>query len=58
MLLPRQLTARDFTVFRLQPTGCSKGIINGIEAGKGVALPKLSDMLTLSQSEGSDYAQP
>ena len=33
------------------------GVING-KAGKAAALPKFSDMLTLSQSWGADYAQP
>ena len=32
-------------------------MING-KAGKAAALPKFSDTLTLSQSEGADYAQP
>ena len=35
----------------------SRGVING-KAGKAAALPKFSDTLTLSQSEGADYAQP
>ena len=35
-----------------------RDVING-KAGKAAALPKFSDMLTLSQSgEGADYAQP
>ena len=35
----------------------ARGVING-KAGKAAALPKFSDTLTLSQSEGADYAQP
>ena len=34
-----------------------RGVING-KAGKAAALPKFSDTLTLSQSEGADCAQP
>ena len=34
-----------------------RGVING-KAGKAAALPKFSDTLTISQSEGADYAQP
>ena len=34
-----------------------RGVIIG-EAGKVDALPKFSDMLTLSQSRGTDYAHP
>ena len=34
-----------------------RGVIIG-EAGKADALPKFSDMLTLSQSRGTDYAHP
>ena len=34
-----------------------RGVING-KAGKAAALPKFSDMLTLCQSGGADYAQP
>ena len=34
-----------------------RGVING-KAGKAAALPKFSDMLTLSQPEGADYAHP
>ena len=33
------------------------GVING-KAGKAAALPKSSDMLTLSQPGGADYAHP
>ena len=35
----------------------SRGVING-KAGKAAALPKCSDMLTLSQPGGVDYAHP
>ena len=35
----------------------SRGVINDKE-DKAAALPKFSDMLTLSESEGADYAQP
>ena len=47
----------------IEPTSCpyslhsSRGVING-KAGKAAALPKFSDTLTLSQSEGADYTQP
>ena len=34
-----------------------RGVING-KAGKAPALPKFSDMLTLSHSGGADYAHP
>ena len=34
-----------------------RGVING-KAGKAAALPKFSDLLTLSQSGWADYAQP
>ena len=34
-----------------------RGVING-KAGKAAALPKFSDMLTLSQPGGADYAHP
>ena len=34
-----------------------RGVIIG-EAGKADVLPKFSDMLTLSQSRGTDYAHP
>ena len=34
-----------------------RGVING-KADKAAALPKFSDMLTLSQSGGADYAHP
>ena len=33
-----------------------RGVING-KAGEAAALPKFSDMLTLSQLRGADYAQ-
>ena len=33
-----------------------RGVING-KTGKAAALPNFSDTLTLSQSEGADYAQ-
>ena len=35
----------------------NRGVING-KAGKTAALPKFSDMLTLSQSGGADCTQP
>ena len=34
-----------------------RGVING-KADKAAALPKFSDLLTLSQSGGADYAHP
>ena len=34
-----------------------RDVING-KTGKAAALPKFSDMLTLSQSGGANYAQP
>ena len=34
-----------------------RGVING-KADKAAALPKFSDTLTLSQSEGADYVHP
>ena len=34
----------------------SRGVVNG-KAGKAAAIPKFSDTLTLSQSEGADYSQ-
>ena len=34
-----------------------RGVIND-KAGKAAALPKFSDMLSLSQPAGADYAQP
>ena len=35
----------------------NRGVING-KAGNAAALPKFPDTLTLSQSRGTDYAQP
>ena len=35
----------------------SRGVING-KAGKAAALHNFSDMLTLSQPRGADYAHP
>ena len=34
-----------------------RGVING-KAGKAAALAKISDMLTLSQSGGTNYVRP
>ena len=46
-----------FLIATFQRRLIDRGVING-KTGKAVAIPKFSDMLTLSQTGGADYAHP